>query len=62
VALMADDLAKLPAAVRLARRPLASIRQNIAMSPATVGFLIAAALTGGLSLTSGLLLNEGRPC
>ncbi|HWO70044.1 MAG TPA: cation-translocating P-type ATPase [Actinomycetota bacterium] len=59
VALMADDLAKLPAAIRLARRALATIRGNIAMSLATVAFLVAAALAGWLSLTTGLLLNEG---
>ena len=58
VALMADDLTKLPSAIRLARRALTNIHQNIAMSLATVVFLIAAALAGWLSLTSGLLLNE----
>jgi Cd2+/Zn2+-exporting ATPase len=59
VALMADDLAKLPAALLLARRALTNIRQNVTMSLVTVGVLIAAALAGRLSLTSGLLLNEG---
>ena len=59
IALMADDLAKLPTAIRLARRALANIRQNIAMSLATIAILIVAALSGRLSLTSGLLLNEG---
>ena len=59
VALMADDLAKLPAAIRLSRRTLANVRQNIALSLATVALLVGAALAGWLSLTSGLLLNEG---
>ena len=59
IALMADDLTKLPAAIRLARRALSNIRQNVAMSLATVAFLVAAALAGWLSLTTGLLLNEG---
>ena len=59
VALMADDLAKLPAAIRLARRALSNIRQNIVMSLAAIAVLVAAALAGWLSLTSGLLLNEG---
>jgi Zn2+/Cd2+-exporting ATPase len=59
VALMADDLAKLPQAVRLARRAVANIHQNVALSLATVAALVAAALAGRLSLTSGLLLNEG---
>jgi Zn2+/Cd2+-exporting ATPase len=59
VALMADDLRKLPEAIRLARRSLRTIRQNIGLSLATVVLLLAAALSGRLSLTSGLLLNEG---
>jgi Cd2+/Zn2+-exporting ATPase len=59
VALMADDLAKLPAAIRLARRATRTIHQNVALSLGTVAILVAAALTGRLSLTSGLLLNEG---
>lgn len=59
VALMADDLTRLPAAIRLARRALANIRQNIVMSLATIAVLVPAALLGYLSLTSGLLLNEG---
>jgi Zn2+/Cd2+-exporting ATPase len=59
VALMADDLGKLPAAIRLARRAVRTIHQNVALSLATVAVLVAAALTGRLSLTSGLLLNEG---
>jgi Zn2+/Cd2+-exporting ATPase len=59
VALMADDLRRLPAAIRLARRALANIRQNIVLSLATIAVLVPAALFGHLSLTSGLLLNEG---
>jgi Cd2+/Zn2+-exporting ATPase len=58
VALMADDLGKLPHAIRLARRAMRNIRQNIVLSVATVILLLAAALSGQLSLTSGLLLNE----
>lgn len=59
VALMADDLGKLPAAIRLARRATRTIHQNVTLSFATAAVLVAAALTGRLSLTSGLLLNEG---
>jgi Cd2+/Zn2+-exporting ATPase len=59
IALMADDLAKLPQAVALSRRARSVIRQNIAMSVAAVAILVAAALAGWLSLTAGLLLNEG---
>jgi Cd2+/Zn2+-exporting ATPase len=59
VALMADDLTRLPAAIRLARRALANIRQNIVMSLTTIAALVPAALLGHLSLTTGLLFNEG---
>lgn len=59
VALMADDLAKLPVAIRLARRALTVIRQNIALSLLSVLLLDVAALAGWLSLTTGRLLNEG---
>lgn len=59
VALMADDLTRLPAAIGLAHRTLAIIRQNIALSLVTVTILIAGAVAGQLSLTAGLLLNEG---
>ena len=59
VALMGDDLAKLPEAVRLSRRAVANIRQNIGLSLATVAVLVIGALGGWLSLTTGLLLNEG---
>lgn len=59
VALMADQLTKLPAAITLARKAARIIRQNIALSLATIAALDAAALTGYISLAAGLLLNEG---
>jgi Cd2+/Zn2+-exporting ATPase len=59
VALMADDLAKLPQAIALSHRARSVIRQNIAMSVAAVAVLVTAALAGWMSLTAGLLLNEG---
>jgi Zn2+/Cd2+-exporting ATPase len=59
VALMADELHKLPAAIRLARRAMRVVHQNVALSLAAVVALVAAALAGQLTLTEGLLLNEG---
>ncbi|MGH9245254.1 MAG: heavy metal translocating P-type ATPase [Acidimicrobiales bacterium] len=59
VALIADDLAKLHHAVELARGALRNIRENIALSLLTITALVAAARSGALTLTSGLLLNEG---
>ena len=59
IALMADQLSKLPAAITLARNAAAVIRQNIALSLGAITALDAAALTGHMSLAVGLLLNEG---
>ena len=50
IALMADDLTRLPYLIRLSRRASTIIRQNIAFSLATKIGLIAAALTVGLPL------------
>ncbi len=59
IALMGDQLTKLPAAIRLARRATTVIRQNVALSLAAIAALDAAAITGHISLAAGLLLNEG---
>ncbi len=50
IALMGDDLTRLPFLIRLSRRTTAIIRQNIAFSLATKLGLIAAAVTVGLPL------------
>ncbi|MEW1881569.1 cation-translocating P-type ATPase [Rhodococcus sp. NPDC080181] len=59
VALMADELDRLPAAIRLSRRARNNIKINIALSLTVVAILIVAALAGWMSLTTGLLLNGG---
>ena len=59
VALMADELDRLPAAIRLSRRARRNITINITVSLAVVAVLVVAALGGWMSLTTGLLLNEG---
>lgn len=59
VALMADELDRLPAAIRLSRRARNNIKINIVLSLTVVAILIVAALGGWMSLTTGLLLNEG---
>lgn len=58
LALMADDLRRLPDAIGLSRRALANIRQNIAMSLAVIVALVLAAFVGWINLVSGLILNE----
>ncbi|HMO65502.1 MAG TPA: heavy metal translocating P-type ATPase, partial [Verrucomicrobiota bacterium] len=59
VVLMHDRLENFLAAYRLSRRARAVIRQNVTISLATVVVLMAAALTGGLPLTLGVLGHEG---
>lgn len=59
VALMADDLRKLPQAMQSSRGALTNIHQNIGLSLVGVAILLSFALLGRMSLTSGLLLNEG---
>ncbi|MET9117582.1 cation-translocating P-type ATPase [Streptomyces longwoodensis] len=58
VALMADDLNKLPYAVALARRASRVIAQNIALSLAVILFLVISAISGRFTLTEGVLINE----
>lgn len=59
IALMADDLDQFVYIVEISRRTVATIRQNIALSLATVALLVVSALVGWMSLTTGLFINEG---
>lgn len=59
IALMSDDLSKLPYTIRLSRRALATIKQNIAFSLAVIAVLISTALLGWLSLPLGVFGHEG---
>lgn len=59
IALMRDDLLKLPQAVRLARRTVANMRQNIAIALVTVALLLAGVLFGGVTMAIGMLVHEG---
>ena len=58
IALMSDDLSKLPAAFSLSRRTVRNIRQNIIISLAVIAFLVPAALAGWIGMVPGLLINE----
>jgi Cd2+/Zn2+-exporting ATPase len=59
VALMADDLTRLPAAITLARRTRRIVGENVTLSLATIAVLVTFALAGGFTITQGILLNEG---
>ncbi|OGP90396.1 MAG: copper-translocating P-type ATPase [Deltaproteobacteria bacterium RBG_16_48_10] len=58
IALMSDDLSKLPVAFSLSRRTVRNIRQNIIISLAIIAFLVPAALAGWIGMVPGLLINE----
>ena len=58
IALMSDDLSKLPVAFNLSRRTVRNIRQNIIISLVIITFLVPAALAGWIGMVPGLLINE----
>jgi Cd2+/Zn2+-exporting ATPase len=59
VALMSDDLTRLPAAIALSRQAMAIVRQNVAFACAVVLMLVLTTLTTGLRLSAGVLGHEG---
>ncbi|HLS26650.1 MAG TPA: cation-translocating P-type ATPase, partial [Beutenbergiaceae bacterium] len=58
IALMGDNLLKLPEAVGLARRTVNNMRQNIVIALSTVGALLAGVLFGGVTMAVGMLVHE----
>ncbi|WP_402374392.1 heavy metal translocating P-type ATPase [Isoptericola rhizosphaerae] len=58
IALMGDDLLKLPEAVTLARRTVTTMRQNITIALATVALLLAGVFAGGVTMAVGMLVHE----
>ncbi|WP_425309535.1 cation-translocating P-type ATPase [Ammonicoccus fulvus] len=58
IALMKDDLLKLPQAVSLAKRTVANMRQNIAIALITVGTLMFGVIFGGVTMAIGMLVHE----
>ena len=59
VALMADDLTKLPFAVRLSRQARTIIRQNVALSLAIKAVFLALALAGVATLWMAVFADMG---
>lgn len=59
VVLMADDLEQLPFAIRLGRRALATIRNNIALSLSMKAAFVVLAVTGGVSLWAAIFADVG---
>ena len=59
VALMGDDLAKLPFAVGLSRRSRAVIRQNLYVSLGVIALLVLATTTGYFGIGPAVVIHEG---
>ena len=59
VALMADDLGRLPFAVGLGRASRAIIRQNLAIALGVIALLILTSVLGLIQLGGAVVLHEG---
>ncbi len=58
IALMADDLLKLPEAVRFSRATLTNIRQNMLVALVTVTGLLIGVIAGEVHMSGGMLVHE----
>ncbi|MGD7708294.1 heavy metal translocating P-type ATPase [Microlunatus sp. Y2014] len=58
IALMGDNLLKLPEAIGLAKRTVSVMRQNIAIALITVVLLLAGVFAGGVTMSIGMLVHE----
>jgi hypothetical protein len=58
IALMADDLMKLPEAIRLSKATLGNIRQNLVVALVTVAGLLLGVMLGAVHMAGGMLIHE----
>lgn len=58
IALMGDNLLKLPEAIGLAKRTVSVMRQNIAIALITVVLLLAGVFADGVTMSIGMLVHE----
>ncbi|MBE2221976.1 MAG: cation-translocating P-type ATPase [Anaerolineae bacterium] len=58
IALMTDDLLKIPEALQLSRATLNNIRQNVIIALVTVALLLAGVLLGKVHMAGGMLIHE----
>ncbi|GAB3812909.1 cation-translocating P-type ATPase [Tessaracoccus terricola] len=58
IALMGDNLLKLPEAIGLAKRTVGVMKQNIAVALVTVVALLAGVFAGGVTMSLGMLVHE----
>lgn len=58
IALMTDDLLKIPEALQLSKATLNNIRQNVIIALVTVALLLAGVLLGKVHMAGGMLIHE----
>jgi len=58
IALMADDLLKIPEAIHLSRATLKNIRQNVVIALVTVTGLLTGVLLGSVHMAGGMLVHQ----
>jgi Cd2+/Zn2+-exporting ATPase len=58
IALMADDLMKIPEAIALSKATLRNIRQNVIIALITVTGLLAGVLLGEVHMAGGMFIHE----
>ncbi|KAA3635073.1 MAG: cadmium-translocating P-type ATPase [Armatimonadetes bacterium] len=58
IALMGDNLLKLPESISLAKRTVRVMRQNITIALVTVVLLLAGVFAGGVTMSIGMLVHE----
>jgi Cd2+/Zn2+-exporting ATPase len=58
IALLADDLTKIPEAIALSRTTLSNIHQNVVIALVTVAALLTGVLLGEVHMAGGMLVHE----
>ncbi|HEY9088227.1 MAG TPA: cation-transporting P-type ATPase, partial [Anaerolineaceae bacterium] len=58
IALMADDLRKVPEAIALSKATRANIRQNVVIALLTVAALLAGVLLDRVHMAGGMLIHQ----
>jgi Cd2+/Zn2+-exporting ATPase len=58
LALMSDDLLKIPEALSLSKKTLRNIRQNVVVALVTVAALLAGVFMGSVHMAGGMLIHE----
>jgi Cd2+/Zn2+-exporting ATPase len=58
IALMADDLGKVPEAIQLSKATLRNIRQNLGVALVTVTILLAGVLFNQVHMAGGMLVHQ----